>query len=177
MIPVLLALLLIDTSSNARDMMQEDVQNAERLLLFLQQYTHRRSPSHDSDVRFAYSSLDLNGDRTKELIVHIMGRRLCGSGGCPTLVLEPEGESYKLITEITITRLPIRVFVSTSNGWRDISVRVKGGGVLKGYEAVLCFDGNTYPSNPTIAPAKRARGNAIAHTAIDYKSKLWRLYP
>ena len=37
-----------------------------------------------------------------------------------------------------------------TNGWRDLSVLVAGGGIIPGYQAVLQFDGRAYPSNPSM---------------------------
>jgi len=51
--------------------------------------------------------------------------------------LGSEGTSFKIIAETTITRLPIRVLATKSNGWHDITIMVAGGGIQPGYEAVL----------------------------------------
>jgi len=76
------------------------------------------------------------------------------------LILSPEGASYRVVTETTITRLPIRVLATKSNGWHDISVVVAGGGIQPAYDAVLSFDGKSYPSNPSTPPARRLNGKA-----------------
>ena len=144
---------------------------------FLRQYVGKHSPLHDSDLRYAHAQVDLNQDGIDEIIVHLEGRWLCGSGGCPTLVLQQKADSYRLVAEISVTRLPIRVFMSTSNGWRNLGVQVRGGGVLEGYEALLCYDGRTYPSNPTVPPAVRFRGSTAAQVAIKSMNKARSLYP
>ena len=58
--------------------------------------------------------------------MYLMGRWWCGSGGCPTLILEREADSYKVVTRTTVTRPPIKVLPTISNGWRSISVWVQG---------------------------------------------------
>ena len=83
-----------------------------------------------------------------------MDQSWCGTGGCTTLILAPRDSGYELVTKITITRRPIRVLDSKTNGWRDLSVIVGGGGISP-YEAKLPFDGKTYPSNPSMPPALR----------------------
>jgi hypothetical protein len=92
------------------------------------------------------------------------------------LILASEGTSFKVVTETTITRPPIRVLATKSNGWHDISVLVAGGGIQPGYEAELSFDGKTYPSNPSVLPAhpleKRVRGK-IAMTATADSSPVY----
>ncbi len=99
--------------------------------------------------------VDLNGDGTQEVIIFVSGRHWCGSGGCLTLILAPNDSSYRVVTRITITRPPIRVLTTKSNGWRNISVWVGGGGIVPGYEAELPFDGKTYPSNPSMPSARQ----------------------
>jgi len=133
---------------------------AEFLKSFLQNYLGKPYAPFEREGATRYSSafVDLKGDGTKEVIVYISGRAWCGSGGCVALILIPEGTSYGVVTETTVTRLPIRILNTKSNGWHDISVVVAGGGIQPGYEAILSFDGKTYPSNPTVAPARRSSG-------------------
>jgi len=38
---------------------------------------------------------------------------------------------------------------------------VVGGGIHLGYEAILFFDGTTYPSNPSVPPAKQSNSRKI----------------
>lgn len=64
------------------------------------------------------------------------------------------------------TRLPIRLLTTTTNGWQDLAVSVSGGGIRPGYEVKLAFDGKKYPSNPTIAPAKRIPSQTPGTTLI-----------
>lgn len=79
---------------------------------------------NDETTEFFPAFVDLNDDGIKEAIVYLTGRDLCGSGGCSTLILVPKGSSYKVITRILITRPPIRVLTTKSNGWHDIAVQV-----------------------------------------------------
>ena len=65
------------------------------------------------------------------------------------------------MTELTIVRRPIRVLETKSNGWHDIGVIVAGGGIQLGDEAILPFDGKSYPTNPTVLPAKEFHGKPI----------------
>ncbi len=57
------------------------------------------------------------------------------------------------VTNISITRPPIRVLPTVTHGWHDLGVMVAGGGIIPGYEARLRFDGHSYPSNPTVPSA------------------------
>ena len=77
------------------------------------------------------------------------------------------GSSWSTVTDISITKLPIRVLTTKSHGWNDISAVVQGGGIIEPYEAVLRFDGNTYPDNPTMPPAKKAKGVPTGETVLN----------
>jgi hypothetical protein len=70
------------------------------------------------------------------------------------MVLEHAGAGYRVRGDISISRPPIAVLPTRTHGWRDISVFVAGGGILPGYSAVLPFDGEQYPENPSVPPAR-----------------------
>lgn len=120
---------------------------------FLQQHLadHR---GYASDARYAAALVDLDGDGRDEAVVRVSGARLCGTGGCNTYVLARSGRTWREVNRFTITWPPVRVLGTRSNGWRDLSVRVAGGGIIRGYEVRLRFDGRRYPLNPTAAPAE-----------------------
>lgn len=98
-------------------------------------------------------------------LVYLIGPEYCGSGGCNLLILRRSGESYASLGETSITRPPIRVLETETNGLPDIGVHVSGGGITEGYEARLAFDGDRYPRNPSVAPAQRVN-NAEGTTLI-----------
>jgi hypothetical protein len=106
-------------------------------------------------TRYSSALVDLKDDGAREVIVYLTGDGWCGTGGCTTLVLEPEGPSYRVVTKITITRPPIRVLTSRSNGWHDISVVARINGIEPAHDAVLSFDGKSYPGNPTAPPSRK----------------------
>jgi hypothetical protein len=110
-------------------------------------------------TRYSVALTDLDNDRRPEALVYAMdhgngrGGGLCGSGGCELYVLSLKARPYRVITNISLTRPPIRVLATMAHGWRDLAVRVAGGGIVPGYEARLRFNGRTYPENPTVSPA------------------------
>src|SRR5262245_30244757 len=71
------------------------------------------------EIYYFQAFVDLNGDGNNEVIVHMVGPALCGSGGCDTLILTPNGNSYRIMSSISLTRPPIRVLSSNSHGWKD----------------------------------------------------------
>jgi hypothetical protein len=127
---------------------------------FLQGYTNDKVPS------YVAAFVDLRDDGVQQAIVYITGKQTCGTGGCNTLILEPSGQSYRIISDISIVHPPVRILSSKSQGWHDISVVVAGGGIQPGYEAKLSFDGTTYPSNPSVPPAQRLNSGAAGIVVV-----------
>jgi putative lipoprotein len=144
---------------------------------FLQAYLHTASGASDKTTRYQAAFVDLNGDGIPEAIVYFTGGAWCGSGGCTTLVLTRSGSSYRVISKIPITRPPIRVLKTVSNGWRGLSVWVQGGGIQPGYEAELRFNGKSYPANPSIPPARRPIERAAGEVVVSASMQGVPLYP
>lgn len=179
---LLLASMCEGAGGPVRAVHQPTTRQEESLRKFLRDYLGAPDPSLESQGPTLYSAafVDLRDDGALEVIVYLTGRGWCGSGGCTTLVLAPKDSSYRLITEITITRPPIRALISKSHGWHDITVVVQGGGIIEPYEAKLSFDGETYPANPTVPPARelteKVPGKIVVPlTALTEGGK--RLYP
>jgi len=121
----------------------------------LKQYLKQQDVENEGSTRYIASFVDLNDDGKKEVIVHVIAQSLCGTGGCPTLVLVPQQSSFSIVARIAITHPPIRVLKAKSHGWHDLAVWVAGGGIQPGYEADLPFDGEIYATNPTVPPAHK----------------------
>jgi hypothetical protein len=139
----------------------------EKLLRrFLQQYEGNPTSSDRRTTRYAAAFAELNGDGKDEVIVYLIDATWCGSGGCSASILAPQGAGYRLITRTTITRLPIRVLSTKTDGWHDLGVWVQGGGIQPGYEAKLRFNGTKYPSDPSVSPAQRLHGKAQGKVVI-----------
>ena len=110
----------------------------------------------------------------EQYIVYWSGPGACGSGGCNMDIIERRGKTFRIIASTTITRLPIRVLDSQTNGWRDIGVFVAGGGILPGYEARLRFNGKKYPSNPSMQPSTH---HAVGKTVLSESTPTVLLFP
>lgn len=151
---------------------------ADPLKTSLRKYLGEPEAAFEQDGPTRYSSVfaDLKGDGSKQTIVYITGRGWCGSGGCVMLILDSDGASYKLVTQTTVTRLPVRILSSKSNSWHDLSVVVAGGGIQPGYEALLSFDGKTYPTNPTVPPARPLKDKVEGRTVLSSATKDEPLY-
>jgi hypothetical protein len=131
----------------------------------------------DAATRYHRAFVDLNGDGMDEVVVYLQDRGWCGSGGCTMFILRQQGASFQVVTKTTITQLPIRVLATKSHGWRDLSVGVAGGGIRPGYDAALSFDGKSYPTNPSAAPARRLDANVEGKILIDSSDRGTPLYP
>lgn len=106
------------------------------------------------DRKFQFYRTDLNDDGNQEIFVRLMGPYFCGSGGCTFLLLDKYGE---IITKFTVTRAPIFVEPTKSNGWSLLLVRDSG--VFK----ELSFNDGSYPNNPSLlekAPYDAPSGHA-----------------
>ena len=113
-------------------------------------------------VRYLYNLVDLNGDGKPEAVAYILS--CCGSGGCNMLILQPKGAGYRLVTEMTVTQSPIVISKNKTNGWSDLIEYAEGGGMPLTY-VIMRFNGRTYPTNPSAAPAL-PKGKVIEGTAI-----------
>lgn len=132
----------------------------------LRQFLQDRTWNKESESNYAAAVRDLNADGTPEAIVYLMGNEWCGSGGCTLLILSRDRNSWKIISQVPVTNLPIRVLKKKSKGWNSIAVWVQGGGIRRGYEAELSFDGNSYPENPTTPPARKAKKKSPGDVVI-----------
>jgi hypothetical protein len=130
----------------------------------------------EKTIRYSVAKVDLDGDGVPEALVYLSGEA-CGTGGCDLEILRRHGAGWRLVTEVSLVKLPIRVLATKSHGWRDLGVQVSGGGIIVGYEAILRSDGRTYPENPTVPPARRARRFLPGEIVLSRKSRRFPLYP
>lgn len=107
--------------------------------------------SEQADIDYQQARVDLNNDGIDDVLVLLQGQEWCGSGGCTFLVLEGlkgSGEggltAYKILSQSTVTRPPIRVSERANEGWKNLIV------YSDGEERLLAFDGKRYPPNPSL---------------------------
>lgn len=115
--------------------------------MFEEYYSEDEYPKY----RYLYNYVDLNGDSKNEVFVLLMGMYFSGSGGSTGVIFEEDGDSYKSISNFSLVRSPIIISDDKTNGWKDIIMQVSGGGHPLSYN-ILKFDGNKYPSNPSVQP-------------------------
>jgi hypothetical protein len=109
-------------------------------------------PSVDAaSYEFRYALVDLNGDGIPDAIVQFKGPKYCGSGGCTLEVFRGTKQGFEFISGSTSSREPIQLIAETHFGWQSFAVSVSGGGA-KSCNALMRFNGQKYPLNPSLAP-------------------------
>jgi hypothetical protein len=112
-------------------------------------------------LRYSAAAVSLDGGSRRQYLVYLTSRFSCGSGGCMDLLLESNDGSFKLIERFTLARLPIQILPWRSHGWHDLAMPVSGGGIIRGYTALLKFNGRKYPSNPSMVPRLPAKWTRV----------------
>ena len=107
--------------------------------------------SSSEGIRYFYNKTDLNEDDKLEVIVYLVGAYSCGTGGCTTLIFQSFDSDYRLISNLTLVNNPIIVSNKKTNGWHDLNLYISGVGINSNYH-VVSFDGQEYPSNPSLQP-------------------------
>jgi putative lipoprotein len=115
-----------------------------------------------ASIQYSVGWVNLGEGEEPEAVVHVISPEVCGSGGCNTLILTQAGPMWRKVGDISVSRTPITVTTGVTNDWYDITVDIGGGGGPSG-TALLKFDGEAYPSNPTVEPAEMTeeRGTVI----------------
>jgi hypothetical protein len=108
------------------------------------------------DTRYVLAWADLDGDRRPEALVYLISGSSCGTGGCTLYIYTPEQGSWYQHGSLTVTNPPILVLNTRTRGWRDLAVRVRGGGA-RPHDAIVRHGRITYQSNPSLAPALARR--------------------
>jgi hypothetical protein len=168
---------LMSATSLSQDRVSRGAAADGELKAFLQDYLKSVSGEFDKTTRYSAVFAKLSGAKMPEVVVYVSGRAWCGSGGCSMLILRKEGPSFTVITRTTITRPPIRVLQTTTNGWHDVGVWVQGGGIQPGYTALLPFNGTAYASNPAVPPARHSNGDPGGEILIPQAAEGFLLYP
>ena len=100
--------------------------------------------------QYRAANTDLDADGVDDLLMLLDDPNWCGDGGCSLLVFHGDADAgYRLVTQTMVTHAPIALGVQRHNGWHDLLVGVGGDGTQAGTVA-LQFNGESYPSNPTL---------------------------
>ena len=97
--------------------------------------------------------VDLDGDDRRDALVlmTLPHTYWCDWGGCPMLVFQARGDSFKFISRTENVRGPVFVSQTRPNNWRKIITRASGTNT-QDRNVSLTFNGITYPKNTFGAP-------------------------
>ena len=104
-------------------------------------------------TRYSYSKYDLDSDGEPETFVYIEND-FCGTSGCQMKILKKENGDYKVFYDLTPSKGIVFVSEEKSHNWNDLITYSVGGGDLIGHNILLKFDGDSYPKNIFVEPAK-----------------------
>lgn len=115
-------------------------------------------------IRYMNGSADLNSDGSAEHFVLLQDRYFCGSGGCAAYMFDNSG---KVLNRMSVTRTPVVLADSFSDGWQDFIVWSNGA-----YRQ-MSFNGESYPSNPSLEPKVDRDTNVQAAIAYVMATELY----
>jgi hypothetical protein len=117
-------------------------------------YHTRIEPPKASALEFSYALTDLNGDGVADALVLLKGQ-YCGSGGCTLQIYQGGKRGFKFVSASTISREPIHILSEKRFGWHSFTLFVNGRGT-KPCNALMRFNGQRYPLNPSLVPCATA---------------------
>jgi hypothetical protein len=122
---------------------------------------------------YRYAKVDLNGDVSPEVVVHLIGSSFCGTGGCTTLIFQQLRGQYQLIGSIPTSHPPIVVSGNTSNGWNDLIVYTRDAVPM-----LVKFEDKGYGQKVDLAPSADLSGTYLfAKEYRKYQGAEFRLTP
>ncbi len=122
----------------------------------LQAYIKSKKGPAYSQYQFTRIDLDSDGRREGIAMLHTPHHFWCGMNGCSMIVFRAHDDSFTPISEIAPVRGPLTVSETTTNGWRDLVVRVSGRFYMDAKNVALRYDGTGYPAQPAFQPALMA---------------------
>lgn len=138
------------------------------------------APDYRSDIvgsedaakaRYAAARKDLNGDGRDEVFVYLMGPFFCGTGGCNLLVFSQGMDGYSLLANIALSRPPVIVADTASNGYADVWRQQSGGGASAQFVQHVFKDGK-YVEQSRTAIDQPPAGTTVIKGDIEFTDGL-----
>ena len=120
------------------------------------------------NTRFEFTRLDLDNDGRREGIVLLKSphQYWCDLNGCSMVVFKAGDNGFTPMSTVFPVRGPLTVSSHTTNGWKDIIVRVSGRMYADTKDVALQFNGKSYPPQPAFQPPVRYAYNDIGGVRI-----------
>lgn len=148
-----------------------------RLRAAIQNYLQNPPLRNFKPTSYLFAFVDLAGNGKRQAVAYLTGTGWCGSSGCTLLVLTQDVPSYKVISRIPGVKLPIRTLDTRSHGWRDLSVFIQGGGVVRGYDEMVRYDGEGYVQESTGSGERTSARKLEGEIILSWTNKEVQLYP
>ncbi len=103
---------------------------------------------------YDFTRVDLDGDNRRDALVMMKGPHnyWCNMGGCSLIVFKAANDHFEWSSQISPVRGPLYVSDETSEGWKNLIIRVTGMPDAKAKSVAMQFDGRRYPQNPLTQP-------------------------
>ena len=106
-------------------------------------YTRTVVERFDHPARYIHAGYDVDNDGEEEVFVYLLGPHFCGTSGCNLMLFDRTPGGYRLVHDFPISRTPVLVQESATEGWHDL-VRLESGGGVPASMVRHVFDGNGY---------------------------------
>jgi hypothetical protein len=142
-----LQVLPMDTSDVAvLEMRYGEEESYPKLASFLAEYFEVPQDML-AETRYYYNRVDLNEDKTEEIVVAVVSEELENSSGHPLLILSEDGEAgFEVISRIDEVHTPVVIDDEMENGWHNVIPAVYGGIISPGY-MVYHYENNGYQAD------------------------------
>lgn len=124
-----------------------------------QYFAQNRNPAAS---QYDFNRIDLNGDNRRDALVLLKSPYgyWCDVNGCPMLVFQADDEDFDFVNAIQSVRGPIYVSRQSTNGWKDLMVRVSGRW-SETKDVAMQYDGTQYPTHPDMLPPYGALAQSV----------------
>ena len=130
---------------------QVDEKIENNLTVAVNSYLEELGVNLDTEQTYKTEYIDLNNDGIKDALILMNTPDWCGTGGCSLFVFQGGEEKFEFLSSSSLIQQPFTISENQTNGWRNLIVEVRGGGATP-QTVVLKFDGEIYPSNPSLEP-------------------------
>lgn len=119
----------------------------------------------EGGLRYLYNRVDLDGDRSPETLVALLGRQGCGENGCPVLLFKDLGPRIRPLQTLLGFHTTLIVAERQTGGWRDL-ILAQSGALGAERSTLLRHNGTVYPPVPENAGAPTSSTRGVAALAI-----------